>query len=163
MLSSREPFFAQQPLNQYPRCMATHVLFATFNGDVDFHVQEQQVTASAEATDLCGSCVVFATFLSCKAVGTMIETVDPLSEESVYVFAVRECASAGARLSTVLVGGRLLKNFANIRHAQADIFPRDHFFFLSSSRCVRNIALFLGFGHQVLGSSARALSSWSPC
>ena len=44
MLSSREPFFAQQPLNQYPRCMATHVLFATFIGDVDFHVQEQQVT-----------------------------------------------------------------------------------------------------------------------
>ena len=59
----------------------------------------------------------------------MIETVDPLSEESVCVFAVRECASAGARLSTVLVGGRLLKNYATIRHAQADIFPRDHFFF----------------------------------
>ena len=59
----------------------------------------------------------------------MIETVDPLSEESVCVFAVRECASAGGRLSTVLVGGRLLKNYATIRHAQADIFPRDHFSF----------------------------------
>ena len=45
------------------------------------------------------------------------------------MFAVRECASAGGRLSTVLVGGRLLKNYATTRHAQADIFPRDHFFF----------------------------------
>ena len=45
------------------------------------------------------------------------------------MFAVRECASAGARLSIVLVGGRLLKNYATILHAQADIFPRDHFFF----------------------------------
>ena len=44
MLSSREPFFAQQPANQYPRCMATHVLFATLIGDEDFHVLEEQVT-----------------------------------------------------------------------------------------------------------------------
>ena len=42
----------------------------------------------------------------------MIEKVDPLSELCVCVFAVRGCASARGRLSTVLVGGRLSWNHA---------------------------------------------------
>ena len=40
----------------------------------------------------------------------MIEKVDPLSEVGVCVLAVRGCASARGRLSTVLVGGRLARN-----------------------------------------------------
>ena len=49
----------------------------------------------------------------------MIEKIDPLSEVCVCVLAVRGCASARGRLSTVLVGGRLSRN-----HAQfATIMP----------------------------------------
>ena len=43
----------------------------------------------------------------------MIEKVDPLSEVGVRVLAVRGCASARGRLSTVLVGGRLSRNHAH--------------------------------------------------
>ena len=46
--------------------------------------------------------------------GTMIEKVDPLSEVGVCVHAVRGCASARGRLSTVLVGGRLSRNHAQL-------------------------------------------------
>ena len=44
----------------------------------------------------------------------MIEKVDPLSEVGVCVLAVRGCASARGRLSTVLVGGRLSRNHAQL-------------------------------------------------
>ena len=47
----------------------------------------------------------------------MIENIDPLSVVGVCVLAVRGCASARGRLSTVLVGGRLSRN-----HAQFAIF-----------------------------------------
>ena len=43
----------------------------------------------------------------------MIEQVDPLSVVGVCVLAVRGCASARGRLSTVLVGGRLSRNHAH--------------------------------------------------
>ena len=46
--------------------------------------------------------------------GTMIEKIDPLSEVGVCVLAVRGCASARGRLSTVLVGGRLSRNNAQL-------------------------------------------------
>ena len=60
----------------------------------------------------------------------MIEKVDPLSEVGVCVLAVRGCASATGRLSTVLVCGRLSR-----KHAQFAIFmptyilPHDLFCF----------------------------------
>ena len=44
----------------------------------------------------------------------MIEKVDPLSEVGVRVLAFRGCASARGRLSTVLVGGRLSRNHAQL-------------------------------------------------
>ena len=44
----------------------------------------------------------------------MVEKVDPLSEVGVCVLAVRDCASARGRLSTVLVGGRLSTNHAQL-------------------------------------------------
>ena len=44
----------------------------------------------------------------------MIEKVDPLSEVGVRVLAVRACASARGRLSTVQVGGRLSRNLAQL-------------------------------------------------
>ena len=44
----------------------------------------------------------------------MIEKVDPLSEVGVRVLAVRGCESARGRLSTVLVGGRLPRNHAQL-------------------------------------------------
>ena len=44
----------------------------------------------------------------------MSEKVDPLSEVGVCVLAVRGCASARGRLSTVLVGGRLSRNHAQL-------------------------------------------------
>ena len=44
----------------------------------------------------------------------MIEKVDPLSEVGVRVLAVRGCASERGRLSTVLVGGRLSRNLAQL-------------------------------------------------
>ena len=44
----------------------------------------------------------------------MIEKVDPLSEMGVRVLAVRGCESARGRLSTVLVGGRLPRNHAQL-------------------------------------------------
>ena len=44
----------------------------------------------------------------------MIEKVDPLCEVGVCVLAVRGCESARGRLSTVLVGGRLSRNHAQL-------------------------------------------------
>ena len=44
----------------------------------------------------------------------MIDKVDPLSEVGVRMLAVRGCAFARGRLSTVLVGGRLSRNHAQL-------------------------------------------------
>ena len=44
----------------------------------------------------------------------MIEKVDPLSEVGVCVLAVRGCASARGRFSTVLFDGRLSRNLAQL-------------------------------------------------
>ena len=44
----------------------------------------------------------------------MIEKVDPFSEVGACVHAVRGCASSRGRLSTVLVGGRLSRNHAQL-------------------------------------------------
>ena len=44
----------------------------------------------------------------------MLEEVDPISEVGVCVLAVRGCASARGRLSTVLVGGRLSRIHAQL-------------------------------------------------
>ena len=109
--------------------MATNVLFATLIGEEDFHVQEEQVTCQRRLLTLAALSWHVQRFRVAWQLEQRLKAVDPLSEEGVCVFAVRECASSGGRLSTVLVGGRLLQNHATIRHAQADIFPRDHFSF----------------------------------
>ena len=44
----------------------------------------------------------------------MIEKVDPLSEMGACMLAVGGCASSRGRLSTVLVGGRLSWNHAQL-------------------------------------------------
>ena len=60
-----------------------------------------------------GSCVVCCTVSVCTTcVRNNDRKVDPLSEVGVCVLAVRGCASARGRLSTVLVGGRLSRNHA---------------------------------------------------
>ena len=75
--------------------MATNVLFATLIGDEDFHVLEKQVTRQRRLRTLMALAWYVQRFRVAKAVGTMIETVNPLSEESVCVFAVRERAICG--------------------------------------------------------------------
>ena len=59
----------------------------------------------------------------------MIEKVDPLSEVGVCVLAVRGCASARGRLSTVSGWWSSLKEPCTTRHAHADTLPHDLFCF----------------------------------
>ena len=101
----------------------------------------------------------------------MIEKVDPLSEVDVCVLAVRVCASARGRLSTVLVGGRLSRNhtpFAMFMPTSFRMICSDSEFLMlcvvrSVGWCCRLVPGLGIVGCAILGPFVVVLCLWDGC